>query len=246
MTPSVFVIPRSAPGVITVLLSVALLLPAGSLVPAGAVTVATFMIGLEPPVTVAVAVNVTVPPASRLTLALRSPLPLAGQLDPADAAQVHVTPESCAGKTSFTVAPTTPLGPALLATIVYVRLAPWLTDVTPSVFVIDRSAVGVITVLLSVALLFPAGSFTPAGAVTDAVFVIGLAPPVTVAVAVNVAVPLASRLMLALRLPLPLAGQLDPADAAQVQVTPESCAGKTSLTVAPVTVLGPALLATIV
>src|SRR2546425_20401 len=102
------------------------------------------------------------------------------------------------------------------------------------------------TVLLSVALLFPAGSFTPAGAVTVAVFTIGLAPPVTVAVAVNVAVPPASRLMLALRLPLPLAGQLEPADAAHVQVTPETWPGKLSVTVAPVTALGPALLTTIV
>src|SRR5712691_6793830 len=188
MTPSVFVIPRSAPGVITVLLSVALLLPAGSLVPAGAVTVATFMIGLEPPVTVAVAVNVTVPPASRLTLALRSPLPLAGQLDPADAAQVHVTPETCGGKLSVTVAPTTALGPALLATIVYVRLEPRGTVVTPSVFAMARSAVGMIWVLLSVALLSPAGSFTPAGAVTLAVLLI-VPLPVAVAVAVNVRVP---------------------------------------------------------
>jgi hypothetical protein len=100
-------------------------------------------------------------------------------------------------------------------------------------------------VVLSVALLFPAGSLTPAGAVTVATFVI-VPVPVTVALAENVAVPPASRLTAALMLPLPLAGQLDPADAAQVQVTLESCAGKTSLTVAPVTVLGPALLATIV
>ena len=42
------------------------------------------------------------------------------------------------------------------------------------------------------------------------------------------------------------AGQTEPADAAQVQVTPESCAGKRSVTVAPVTAPGPALLATIV
>src|SRR6267378_8190713 len=114
---------RSAVGVMTVLLSVALLLPAGSFTPAGAVTVAVFVI-VPVPVTVAVAVNVAVPPLSRLTLALRFPLPLAGQLDPADAAHVHVTPLSCAGKLSVTVAPTTALGPALLATIVYVSVPP--------------------------------------------------------------------------------------------------------------------------
>jgi hypothetical protein len=46
----------------------------------------------------------------------------------------------------------------------------WFTPVTPSVLVIDRSAVGVMTVLLSVALLLPAGSFTPTGAAIVAVF----------------------------------------------------------------------------
>src|ERR671931_1350248 len=109
-----------------------------------------------------------------------------------------------------------------------------------------RSAVGVMTVLLSVALLSPAGSLTPAGAATDAVFVIVPELAVTVAVAVKVALPPLSRSMLAAILPLPLAGQLDPAEAAHVQVTPETCAGKLSVTVAPVTALGPALLATIV
>src|SRR5712691_3898960 len=97
---------------------------------------------------------------------------------------------------------------------------------TPSVFVIARSAVGVITVLLSVALLLPAGSLVPAGAVTDAVFVI-VPVPVTVAVAVNVAVPPLSRLTEAARFPAPLAGQLDPADVAKVPATTESWAGKT-------------------
>jgi len=52
-------------------------------------------------------VNVAVPPTSRSTLAFRFPLPLAGQLDPAEAAHVQVTPLSCAGKTSLTIAPVT-------------------------------------------------------------------------------------------------------------------------------------------
>src|SRR6266550_7200218 len=182
-----------------------------------------------------------------LSVAFRLPLPLAGQVEPAEAAQVHVTLATWAGKLSVTVAPVTALGPALLATIVYVSVAPWLTLVTPSVFVIDRSALGAIWVSLSVALLLPGGSFRPAGAVTVAVFVIVPEAAVTVAVAVNVAVPPTSRLMLAFRLPLPLAGQLDPAEAVRVQVTPLSCAGKTSLTVAPVAAAsGPALLTTIV
>src|SRR5437667_55077 len=109
-----------------------------------------------------------------------------------------------------------------------------------------RSAVGVMTVLLSVAELFPAGSLVPAGTVTVAVFVIVPELAVTVPVAVNVAVPALSRFTLADRLPLPLAGQLEPAEAAQVQVTALSCAGNTSVTVAATTAFGPALLATIV
>src|SRR2546430_16644765 len=96
-----------------------------------------------------------------------------------------------------------------------------------------RSPVGVMPVLLPVALLFPAGSFVPAGAVTLAVFVIVPEPAVTVPVAMNVAVPPLKRFTLADRLPLPLAGQLEPADAAHVQVTALNCAGKTSVTVAP-------------
>ena len=70
------------------------------------------------PEAVPVAVNVAVPPLSRFTLAAMFPEPLAGQLDPTDAAQVHVTLLSCAGKLSVTVAAVTALGPALLATIV--------------------------------------------------------------------------------------------------------------------------------
>ncbi len=111
--------------------------------------------------------------------------------------------------------------------------------------VIERSAVGVMTVLLSVAELLPAGSFTPTGAVMVAVLVI-VPVPVTVAVTVKVAVPPLSRSTVALMSPAPLAGQTEPAVAAQVQVAPLSCAGNRSVTVAPVTALGPVLVATIV
>src|SRR5437899_6949134 len=110
---------RSAVGLMTVLLSVAELFPSPTRRSSDLVTVAVFVIVPEAAVTVAVAVNVAVPAANRLTAALILPLPLAGQLDPADAAHVHVTPLTCAGKLSVTVAPTTALGPALLATIVY-------------------------------------------------------------------------------------------------------------------------------
>src|SRR5919198_3180806 len=114
---------RSAVGVITVLLSVALLFPAGSFVPAGAATDAVFVIVPEP-VTVPVTVNVTDWPARTSTVSFRFPLPLAGQLDSPDGTHVQVTPESWTGITSVTVAPVTPLGPALLTTMVYVSVAP--------------------------------------------------------------------------------------------------------------------------
>jgi len=220
------------------------LFAAGSFTPAGAVTVAVFasvpvaLLGTFP-----VAVKVTVPPARMFTVALRFPAPDAGQLDPAEAAHVQVTPVSAAGNTSATVAPVTAVGPAFDAAIVYVTACPGTAPL--DALVMPRSAVGVMTVLLSVALLFPAGSLVPAGAVTVAVLVI-VPAPLAVAVTVNVALPPLKRLTLAPMLPLPLAGQLEPAEAAHVQVTELSCAGKTSLTVAPTTALGPALLATIV
>src|SRR5215831_12579375 len=103
-------------------------------------------------------------------------------------------------------------------------------------------------VSVSVALLLPGvGSVTPAGVAILAVLAIEpVALPATVALTVKVAVPPLSRLTLAEMLPLPLAGQLDPALAAQVQLPMVSPAGAVSVTVAPVTALGPLLVATIV
>jgi hypothetical protein len=88
-----------------------------------------------------------------------------------------------AGKVSATVAAVTFDGPAFVAVIVYVTLLPGTTVATPSVFVIERSAVG-LSVSVSVAELLPGvGSVTPPGAVTVAVF-----ERVPVAVAETVAV----------------------------------------------------------
>ena len=71
--------------------------------------------------------------------------------------------------------------------------------------------------------------------------------PLAVAVTVKVTEPPLSRFTLAARFPLPLAaGHAEPTVAAQVQVAPVSCAGNRSVTVAPVTALGPAFDATIV
>src|SRR4029077_9040936 len=124
-------------------------------------------------------------------------------------------------------------------------LPPALTLVTPSVLVIARSATR-LTVSVSVALLLPGvGSVTPAGAATVAVLAIEpVALPAPLALTVNVAVPPLSRLTNTEMLPLPLAGQLEPADAAQVQVPKVRPDGAVSVTVAPVTALGPLLVAT--
>jgi hypothetical protein len=132
---------------------------------------------------VALTVYVTEAPAGRLTASEMSPLPEAMQLLPPAATQVQVTPVSVAGNVSATVAPVTADGPALLAVMVYVTPPPGVAVVTPSVFVIARSALGE-SVSVSVAELSPGvGSVTPPGAVTVAVF-----ESVPVAVAETVAV----------------------------------------------------------
>src|SRR5438093_4241272 len=105
-------------------------------------------------------------------------------------------------------------------------LPPALTLVTPSFLVIERSATR-LTVSVSVALLFPGvGSVTPTGAAIVAVLAIEpVALPATVALTVKVAVPALSRFTLAAMLPLPLAGQLDPTLAVQVQAPIVKLAG---------------------
>ncbi len=124
-------------------------------------------------------------------------------------------------------------------------MPPCVIAVRPSVLVIARSAVGVMTVLLSVAELLPTGSFTPTGALMVAVLLI-VPLPLAVAVTVNVAAPPGSRSTVVVMFPAPLAGQAEPALAAQVQVAPLSCAGRMSVTLAPTTADGPVLLATMV
>src|SRR5437879_5488908 len=100
------------------------------------------------------------PPAGRLTVSLILPLPLAVQVPPPAPTQVHVQ-VSAAGNVSATVEPSALLGPAFDAVIVYITLPPGVAVVTPSVFVIARSAEGA-SVSLSVAELLPGvGSVTP-------------------------------------------------------------------------------------
>ncbi len=81
------------------------------------------------------------PPFNNVTSSLIGPLPLGlPQAEPAEAAQVQLVNVTPAGGVSTTLAPATALGPRLVATIVYVVLAPGVTLATLSVLVIARSA----------------------------------------------------------------------------------------------------------
>src|SRR2546422_8968320 len=176
------------------------------------------------------------------------PTPFAVQVPPPAPTQVQVGATRVAGTVSDTVAPVADVGPALLATIVYVSACPGETAAWPSVFVIDRSAAGMI-VSVSVALLFAGfGSVIPAGGVTAAVFDrVPEALMSSVPVAMNVAVPPTRRFTVRLMFPEPLAAaQLEPLEATHVHVTPVRLAGKLSVTVAPDAAEGPALLTVIV
>ena len=127
---------RSAVGVaagVTLSVSAALLLAGvGSIVPDGTETVAVFVtVPLAADEIMAGTVNVAVPPATRSTLAAMLPVPEAGHVEPADAAHVQVPKVTLAGAVSVTVAPTTPPGPALDTTMVYVVEPPAVTALTP-------------------------------------------------------------------------------------------------------------------
>src|SRR3954453_22957836 len=122
-------------------LTVAELLPGlGSVTLPGAVTVAVLVSRpLAAAEIVQLAVEVTLPPAGRLTVSLRFPEPEAVQVPPPAPMQVQAQ-VSEAGKVSATVAPVALLGPALLAVIVYVTEPPGVVVVTPSVLVTLKSA----------------------------------------------------------------------------------------------------------
>ena len=89
---------------------------------AGPATVAVFeRVPVNVELKVAVIVYVAESPASRLAVVLKEPLPLAVQLDPADAVHVHVAPMRPAGKVSVTTTGAVPVrgyGPLLVATTV--------------------------------------------------------------------------------------------------------------------------------
>jgi hypothetical protein len=165
----------------------------------------------------------------------------AAQLAPAVAAHVHVPDVAPAGRASATGALTAVDGPPLPTTTVYVVLWPGIIVVTPSVLVIDRSAVG-FSVSVSVAELLPAvGSVTPAGAEIDAVLErLPVAVGDTVAKMVNVALAPTGRSTVVPMLPLPLPAAHDaPPAGTHVHVTPVRLAGIVSVTGAATTADGP-------
>lgn len=86
------------------------------------------------------------------------------------------------------------------------------------------------------------------GEVTVAVLLrVSVAELITVACKLKVAVAPGNKLTVVFMLPLPLgAAQVAPAEAAQVQVTFVNLVGTLSVTVAPLTVLGPLLRTTMV
>src|SRR5438128_1687784 len=111
-----------------------------------------------------------------------------------------------------------------------------------------RSACGV-NVSVSVAELLAAlDSVTPAGATTAAVLTnVPVALAETVPVTVKVAVPPLARLTAVAMLPVPLAAaQLEPPEATHVHVAPVIAGASVSITDAPVTLLGPLLVTTMV
>ncbi len=246
--PSVLVIDRSAVGVPTVKLAEAeLLAGVGSATPPVVVMLAVLLTApLAAGSMVATTVKVTGRLSSKVTAALMLPVPLAGQLEPRlPLLHVHTTLVSLASKLSVTVPAATP-GPLLLATSVYVTIVPAMCAPV-SDLAMPKFACGV-NVVLSCAKLFAwFVSATLLGAVMPAELIsVPVAAGSSVPTMTNVAVPLTSRSTLALMLPAPLAGQLEPLEAAHVHVASLRADGTVSVTVAPVTADGPRLEAVMV
>ena len=233
-TPSVFVTARSTCCTIVVVSVAWLFAGVGSIEPAGIDTVAVFdnVPAVADAVTVPVTVKVAVPDDVSVTRSatLPEPLPLA-QLEPAEAVHVQIAPTRAAGSGSLTEALVMVDGPAFVTTIVYVSASPAAIEVSPSVLVMIKSAVGV-TDVVSVAVLLPdAVSVTPAGASIVAVLAITpAAEATTVAVTTIVAVPPGfNDTVVLIALPAPEAGHVEPTDAEHVQETPPSEAGAVSV-----------------
>jgi hypothetical protein len=214
----------------------------GSLTVADVATVAVFT---NEPVAAAemlqLAVYVTLPVFGRLTASLMLPEPDAVHVPPFAPTHVHVQ-VSDAGNVSDTFDPGAALGPLLfVAMIVYVTAPPGVAEVTPSVFVMPRSACGD-SVSVSVPVLLPGvGSLTVADGATVATFT---SVPVAVAemlqLAVYVTLPVFGRLTVSLILPEPDAVHVPPFAPTHVHVHVNE-AGNVSDTFEPGAALGPVL-----
>jgi hypothetical protein len=192
---------------------------------------------------------VTVEPVAKVAVVASGIAPeAAAQLAPALATHVHVPEVAPAGRASPIGALTAVDGPLLPTTTVYVVLCPGTTEATPSVFVIDRSAVGSKVSVSDEVLLAGVGSATPAGAATCAVLTrLPVAVATTVAVIVKVALEPTGRSTVVLMFPLPLLAAQDPPPAGtHVHVAELSVPGIVSVTGAATTADGPALAATTV
>ena len=212
--------------------------------PLGTVTVAELSTSpLKVETAVTVTVKVAVPPGnSETVVSMLSEPEAAAILEPLLAVAVQVTPVRPAGIASWTAAPVTALGPALLTVIVYTTWPPASTVPVGRLFslVTLRSPWGV-SVTLSVAeLLLVFGSKKPVGGVTDAEFAsVPMSVAAMVPVMVKEALPCHLSETLVLMLPMPEAATLEPLLAVAVQLTLLSASGKASTTVVPVTSLGP-------
>src|SRR5262245_33629742 len=157
---------------------------------------------------------------------------------PGPAAHIHemLAGSSSAGKLSVTGAPTTALGPPLTTVMAYMTLSPAKTVSRPSVFVIERSADGVVTMALAVSLLMlGSNSFWN---VLVAVFV-NVPGCVTVALIGSVAdwpTPIVPTVH------VPVAGSYVPCEGLPPGTNVRPC-GSGSLTMTPVAGLGPLLVA---
>lgn len=226
-----------------------LLAGVGSVDPPGGATDAVFdTVPVAVDSTVAATLKVTEPPARTLTEAEMLPEPDAGQLEPAEAVHVHVTPERLTGIVSVTVALVMADGPAFEATIVYVNAVPALTVARPSVLEIDRSAVGVKESVSVAALLAELVSTAPAGAVI--VTVLDSEPVAvddTATITMYVTEPADDKVAVVDIGMVPLAApQVPPTPATHVHVPDVVPLGSGSVIEALVAVDGPALEATMV
>ena len=218
----------------------------GSVVPAGAVTVAVFVNAPRASASiVASTMIVAVPSTGRSRPTDRIPVPFGPEhAPPALVVHVHVAAVNVRGRASFTRAPTTVDGPLFFTASVYRTGEPG-TSAPVCVFTISRSATGA-RFPVSVEASFPAlGSEVPEG--TDAVAVFTTVPRASaamVASTTNVAEAPGARFTGVAMLPVPpgnVQAFAGPAGTSHVHAAEDSETGSGSFTSAPATADGPRL-----